>query len=144
MRGVDAHCARRSKTFPVQRSPQERRTRMLQISAPLAKISETLRGAVTECSASMSAPPAPPAPPAAVSASPAQSESCWSCRLLSGSALLFSAGFVLQAARRTGRQGGSGSVGAAAQILFAAGLAAWGLVVITDPVGKSTKKTRIL
>ncbi|KAI4882158.1 hypothetical protein NFI96_004392 [Prochilodus magdalenae] len=82
--------------------------------------------------------PPPPAPPS----SPPLFESCWSCRLLSGSALLFSAGFVYQAARRTMRRGGPTSMGTVAQIVFASGLAAWGMVVIMDPVGKATKKTK--
>ncbi|XP_036450214.1 distal membrane-arm assembly complex protein 1 [Colossoma macropomum] len=87
----------------------------------------------------MSAPPSA-APPS--SSSPALFGSCWSCRLLSGSALILSAGYVYQAARRTMRHGGPTSMGTVAQIVFASGLAAWGMVVIMDPVGKATKKTK--
>ncbi|XP_017581220.1 distal membrane-arm assembly complex protein 1 [Pygocentrus nattereri] len=95
----------------------------------------------------MSAPPTPAsppptAPPSSTSSSPAMFGSCWSCRLLSGSALILSAGYVYQAARRTMRQGGPTSMGTVAQIVFASGLAAWGMVVIMDPVGKATKKTK--
>ncbi|KAL7848534.1 hypothetical protein AOLI_G00232520 [Acnodon oligacanthus] len=87
-------------------------------------------------------PPSPSPPPAPPSSSPAMFGSCWSCRLLSGSALILSAGYVYQAARRTMRHGGPTSMGTVAQIVFASGLAAWGMVVIMDPVGKATKKTK--
>ncbi|XP_028839586.1 distal membrane-arm assembly complex protein 1 [Denticeps clupeoides] len=82
----------------------------------------------------MSAPPPEPASP------PPLLGSCWSCRVLAGGALLLSAGYVYLAARRTMRLGGPTSMGTVAQIVFASGLAAWGVVVITDPVGKSQKK----
>ncbi|KAG9263229.1 transmembrane protein 261 [Astyanax mexicanus] len=85
---------------------------------------------------------ASPPPPAQMPSPPTLFKSCWSCRVISGSALLFSAAFVYQAARRTLRQGGPTSMGTVAQIVFASGLAAWGLVVITDPVGKATKQSK--
>uniref|UniRef100_A0AAY5EXH9 Distal membrane-arm assembly complex protein 1-like domain-containing protein n=1 Tax=Electrophorus electricus TaxID=8005 RepID=A0AAY5EXH9_ELEEL len=66
---------------------------------------------------------------------------CWSCRVLSGSGLIASAGYVWLAARKRMRQGGVTSMGTVAQLTFAAGLAAWGVVVMADPVGKATKKT---
>ncbi|KAL4660003.1 distal membrane-arm assembly complex protein 1 [Arapaima gigas] len=65
---------------------------------------------------------------------------CWGCRLLSGGGLLLSGGYVFHAARRVMRQGGPTSMGTVAQIVFAAGLASWGIVLITDPVGKATRK----
>lgn len=48
--------------------------------------------------------------------------------------------YVYMQARNTMRLGGPTSMGTVAQIAFAAGLASWGVVVITDPVGKATKK----
>ncbi|KAJ8266409.1 hypothetical protein GJAV_G00130110 [Gymnothorax javanicus] len=59
---------------------------------------------------------------------------CWGCRILSGGGLLAAAGYVFQAARGTMRLGGPTSMGTVAQIAFAASLAAWGVVVIADPV----------
>uniref|UniRef100_A0A8C9T2E1 Distal membrane-arm assembly complex protein 1-like domain-containing protein n=1 Tax=Scleropages formosus TaxID=113540 RepID=A0A8C9T2E1_SCLFO len=67
--------------------------------------------------------------------------SCWGCRVLSGGGLILSGGYVFHAARRVMRQGGPTSMGTVAQIVFAAVLASWGIVLITDPVGKSSKKT---
>ncbi|XP_029919303.1 distal membrane-arm assembly complex protein 1 [Myripristis murdjan] len=66
---------------------------------------------------------------------------CWSCRALSGGGLLLAAAYVYSGARRTMRYGGPTTMGTVAQITFAASLAAFGLVVITDPVGKSQRKT---
>ncbi|XP_051541881.1 distal membrane-arm assembly complex protein 1 [Myxocyprinus asiaticus] len=66
---------------------------------------------------------------------------CWSCRLLSGGGLLASGVYVYMQARKTMRLGGPTSMGTVAQIVFAAGLAAWGIEVIADPVGKGTKKS---
>lgn len=65
---------------------------------------------------------------------------CWGCRILSGSGLLISAGYVFFAARRGMRQAGPTSVGTVFQIAFAASLAAWAVVVIADPVGKAKGK----
>ncbi|KAL0994080.1 hypothetical protein UPYG_G00117530 [Umbra pygmaea] len=67
--------------------------------------------------------------------------SCWSCRILSGGGLLLGAAYVYLAARKVLRQGGPASVGTVAQIAFATGLGAWGIVVLVDPVGKSHRKT---
>nr|ACO14301.1 C9orf123 homolog [Esox lucius] len=66
---------------------------------------------------------------------------CWSCRILSGGGLLLGAGYVFQAARKVMRQGGTTTIGTVAQIVFATSLAAWGIVVLADPVGKSHRKT---
>ncbi|MED6235059.1 hypothetical protein ATANTOWER_014340 [Ataeniobius toweri] len=94
-------------------------------------------------------------------------KNCWSCRVISGGGLILSGAYVFSAARRVMRQGASTSMGTVAQITFAAGkslqhpdmlvyllqskvmfhcdslpgLAAWGLVIITDPVGKAQRKT---
>ncbi|XP_005928614.1 distal membrane-arm assembly complex protein 1 [Haplochromis burtoni] len=68
-------------------------------------------------------------------------KSCWSCRLISGGGLILSGAYVFHAARKVMRQGGPTSMGTVAQITFAASLAAWGIVVITDPVGKAQRKT---
>lgn len=64
-------------------------------------------------------------------------ESCWSCRLLSGGGLILSGAYVFNAARNVMRKGGHTSMGVVAQVTFGASLAAWGLVILTDPVGKS-------
>ncbi|XP_043106659.1 distal membrane-arm assembly complex protein 1-like [Puntigrus tetrazona] len=64
---------------------------------------------------------------------------CWSCRILSGLGLLASAAYVGMHGRRAMSPGGPPSLGIAVQFTFAAGLAAWGIVVITDPVGRCTK-----
>lgn len=65
---------------------------------------------------------------------------CWSCRVLSGGALVLSGAYVFHAARKVMRKGGPTSMGTVAQITFAASIAAWGLVLITDPVGKCYRK----
>ncbi|KAG7245027.1 hypothetical protein INR49_023593 [Caranx melampygus] len=66
---------------------------------------------------------------------------CWSCRLISGGGLILSGLYVFMAARKTMRTGGPTSMGTVAQITFAASLAAWGVVIIADPVGKAQRKT---
>ncbi|XP_061616441.1 distal membrane-arm assembly complex protein 1 [Phyllopteryx taeniolatus] len=68
-------------------------------------------------------------------------KSCWSCRLICGGGLILSGLYVFNAARRVMRLGGPTSMGTIAQITFATSLAAWGVVVITDPVGKAQRKT---
>ncbi|XP_047239913.1 distal membrane-arm assembly complex protein 1 [Girardinichthys multiradiatus] len=82
-----------------------------------------------------------PEPTAASSKSIQAFKNCWSCRVISGGGLILSGAYVFSAARRVMRQGASISMGTVAQITFAAGLAAWGLVIITDPVGKAQRKT---
>nr|XP_033493851.1 distal membrane-arm assembly complex protein 1 [Epinephelus lanceolatus] len=67
--------------------------------------------------------------------------SCWSCRLISGGGLVLSGAYVFSAARRVMRQGGTTSIGTVAQLVFAACLASWGVVVIADPVGRAQRKT---
>ncbi|XP_042290788.1 distal membrane-arm assembly complex protein 1 [Thunnus maccoyii] len=78
---------------------------------------------------------------APVSKSNQMLKNCWSCRLVSGGGLLLSGAYVFNAARKVMRQGGPTSMGTVAQITFAACLAAWGIVIIADPVGKSERKT---
>ncbi|XP_041665435.1 distal membrane-arm assembly complex protein 1 [Cheilinus undulatus] len=68
-------------------------------------------------------------------------KSCWSCRIISGGGLILAGAYVFNAARRVLRQGGPTSMGTVAQITFAAGLAAWGIVVVADPVGKAQRKS---
>ncbi|KAK7120559.1 hypothetical protein R3I94_020530 [Phoxinus phoxinus] len=68
------------------------------------------------------------------------SENCWSCRILSGGGLLVSGGYVFMQAQKFKHLGGPPSMGTVAQIVFAAGLASWGIVLIADPVGKKTRK----
>lgn len=114
------------------------------------------------------APEAPAGGAEAVVSKPGQMfRSCWSCRLLSGGGLILSGAYVFNAARKVMRQGAPTSMGTVAQITFAAsklwknnvdficgvfwdirsttvsflGLAAWGIVVIADPVGKAQRKT---
>ncbi|XP_053302514.1 distal membrane-arm assembly complex protein 1 [Pleuronectes platessa] len=65
---------------------------------------------------------------------------CWSCRLVSGGGLILAGAYVFMAARSVMRRGGPTSMGTVAQITFAASLAAWGIVVIADPVGKAQRK----
>uniref|UniRef100_A0A3Q3XIZ9 Distal membrane-arm assembly complex protein 1-like domain-containing protein n=1 Tax=Mola mola TaxID=94237 RepID=A0A3Q3XIZ9_MOLML len=88
------------------------------------------------------APEAPAGGAEAVVSKPGQMfRSCWSCRLLSGGGLILSGAYVFNAARKVMRQGAPTSMGTVAQITFAASLAAWGIVVIADPVGKAQRKT---
>lgn len=67
-------------------------------------------------------------------------KNCWGCRLISGGGLILSAAYVFNAARRVMKQGAPTSMGTVAQITFAASLAAWGVVILADPVGKSQRK----
>ncbi|XP_029370584.1 distal membrane-arm assembly complex protein 1 [Echeneis naucrates] len=88
-------------------------------------------------------PAAPEAPTGGADSSVAKPsplfKGCWSCRLISGGGLILSGAYVFMAARKTMRLGGPTSMGTVAQITFAASLAAWGIVVIADPVGKMQK-----
>ncbi|XP_077363081.1 distal membrane-arm assembly complex protein 1-like [Festucalex cinctus] len=68
-------------------------------------------------------------------------KSCWSCRLICGSGLILSGAYVFNAARGVMRLGHPPSPGKVVQLTFAASLAAWGVVVIADPVGKAQRKT---
>ncbi|XP_034561411.1 distal membrane-arm assembly complex protein 1 [Notolabrus celidotus] len=83
---------------------------------------------------------APEAPPGE-SKTRQMMKNCWSCRLISGGGLILSGAYVFHSARRVMQQGTLMSMGTVAQITFAASLAAWGLVIIADPLGKAQKKT---
>nr|XP_030116737.3 distal membrane-arm assembly complex protein 1 isoform X2 [Taeniopygia guttata] len=61
---------------------------------------------------------------------------CWSCRLLSGTGLLLAALWVYQGPRSAMRSGAPPSMAAIAQITLAAGLGAWAIVILADPVGR--------
>uniref|UniRef100_A0A3Q3DWS4 Distal membrane-arm assembly complex protein 1-like domain-containing protein n=1 Tax=Hippocampus comes TaxID=109280 RepID=A0A3Q3DWS4_HIPCM len=89
----------------------------------------------------MATPEAPPGDDVPMSKSMQTFKSCWSCRLICGSGLILSGLYAFNAARRVMRLGGPTSMGTVAQITFATSLAAWGAVVIVDPVGKARRKT---
>ncbi|XP_054039945.1 translation initiation factor IF-2 isoform X1 [Rissa tridactyla] len=65
---------------------------------------------------------------------------CWSCRVLSGSALLLAALWIYQGPRRSMKRGVPPSLAAIAQITFAISVGAWGVVILVDPVGKQLRK----
>ncbi|XP_077404174.1 distal membrane-arm assembly complex protein 1-like [Vanacampus margaritifer] len=67
-------------------------------------------------------------------------KNCWSCRVICGSGLILSGAYVFNAARKVMRLGEPTTLGKVLQLTFAAGLAAWGVVVITDPVGKAQRE----
>ncbi|XP_067831670.1 distal membrane-arm assembly complex protein 1 [Heptranchias perlo] len=75
--------------------------------------------------------PAPPPPP------PRLFHNCWGCRVVSGSGLIVAGGYVFAAARKVMQKGAPPSIGTVAQIVFALGLASWGVVILVDPVNKS-------
>ncbi|XP_053575920.1 distal membrane-arm assembly complex protein 1 [Bombina bombina] len=65
---------------------------------------------------------------------------CWSCRVLCGSGLIGAGGYVYMAARKGVQRGGPTSMGTVAQIVFALSIAAWGITILVDPVGKAKRK----
>ncbi|XP_052575613.1 distal membrane-arm assembly complex protein 1-like [Peromyscus californicus insignis] len=90
-------------------------------------------------SSSIAAPANPPAK-ASAPASLAQDsafKNCWSCHLLSGSALLGAGTYVYLLARRPMKQGMPPNPGAIAQMVVGISIACWGVVVLADPRGKS-------
>uniref|UniRef100_A0A7N8WQB5 Distal membrane-arm assembly complex protein 1-like domain-containing protein n=1 Tax=Mastacembelus armatus TaxID=205130 RepID=A0A7N8WQB5_9TELE len=90
----------------------------------------------------MTMPEAPPGGADAPAFKPSQVfKNCWSCRIISGGGMILSGAYVFNAARKVMRLGGPTSMGTIAQVTFAASLAAWGIVIIADPVGKSWRKT---
>lgn len=93
------------------------------------------------CTMSTAPTPSTGTADAPVSKSSQMFRSCWSCRVISGGGLILAGAYVYNAARKVMRQGGPTSMGTVAQITFAASLAAWGMVVIADPVGKAQRKT---
>ncbi|KAM4754344.1 distal membrane-arm assembly complex protein 1 [Cyanocitta cristata] len=65
---------------------------------------------------------------------------CWSCRLLSGAGLLMAAIWIYQGPRSIMRKGVPPSMGALAQIIFAAGVGAWGIIILADPMGTQRRR----
>ncbi|XP_078391767.1 distal membrane-arm assembly complex protein 1-like [Cetorhinus maximus] len=66
---------------------------------------------------------------------------CWSCRLVCGAGLLGAGGYVFASARRViKKRGAPPGMGTVAQIVFALGLASWGVVILVDPVNKAQPK----
>ncbi|XP_036034788.1 distal membrane-arm assembly complex protein 1 [Onychomys torridus] len=89
-------------------------------------------------SSSTAAPANPPAKAAPDSlAQDSAFKNCWSCRLLSGSALMGAGAYVYLLARRPMKQGIPPTPGAIAQMVFGISIACWGVVVLADPRGKS-------
>ncbi|XP_043538527.1 distal membrane-arm assembly complex protein 1 isoform X1 [Chiloscyllium plagiosum] len=74
-------------------------------------------------------------------APPGRLGDCRGCRLVCGLGLLGAGGYVFASARRlmrkTGAAPGPGTVG---QIVFALGLASWGVVMLVNPETKSPTK----
>ncbi|XP_074861516.1 distal membrane-arm assembly complex protein 1 [Carettochelys insculpta] len=58
---------------------------------------------------------------------------CWSCRILSGSALIGAAFWVYQAPRRHLARGFAPTPWTIFQLSFAVSLACWGVVILADP-----------
>ncbi|XP_067877889.1 distal membrane-arm assembly complex protein 1 [Heterodontus francisci] len=79
---------------------------------------------------------AAPAPPPR----PGLFNDCWGCRLTCGAGLVGAGGYVFAAARKVLQRGAPPSMGIVAQIVFALGLASWGVVILVDPVNKSQLK----
>ncbi|KAJ6656964.1 hypothetical protein lerEdw1_002965 [Lerista edwardsae] len=66
--------------------------------------------------------------------------SCLSCRILSGAALIGSGIYVYLGPRRVMQQRIPPNMWNITQMTFAVGLVCWGIVIITDPVGKQKRK----
>uniref|UniRef100_A0A8C8YIH3 Distal membrane arm assembly component 1 n=1 Tax=Prolemur simus TaxID=1328070 RepID=A0A8C8YIH3_PROSS len=83
--------------------------------------------------------PAPPATPGAP-APPAQApafKNCWSCRVLSGFGLMGAGGYVYLVSRKPMKLGYPPSPGTIAQMVVGISIFCWGVVILTDPKGKS-------
>ncbi|ERE82960.1 distal membrane-arm assembly complex protein 1 [Cricetulus griseus] len=92
--------------------------------------------------AASTAVPANTSPPAEAAAPPSPPQdsafkNCWSCRLLSGSALLGSGAYVYLVARRPMKLGIPPQPGNIAQMVLGISIACWGVVILTDPKGKA-------
>ncbi|XP_012861106.1 distal membrane-arm assembly complex protein 1 [Echinops telfairi] len=88
--------------------------------------------------------PASPAPLPAPEAltSPAQGSltaNCWSCRVLAGSGLIGAGGYVYWTARTPMKLGYPPGPGTITQMVVGISIAAWGVVVLTDPKGKAKR-----
>ncbi|CAH6790488.1 distal membrane-arm assembly complex protein 1 [Phodopus roborovskii] len=100
----------------------------------------SLSGKAELPTAAATAAPANPPAEAAAPPSPAQDsafKNCWSCRLLSGSALLGAGAYVYLVARRPMKLGIPPQPGNIAQMVLGISIACWGVVVLTDPKGKA-------
>ncbi|XP_055486008.1 distal membrane-arm assembly complex protein 1 [Psammomys obesus] len=64
-------------------------------------------------------------------------KNCWSCRVLSGSALFGAGAYVYLVARRPMKLGIPPRPGTIAQMVVGISIACWGVVVLTDPKGKA-------
>uniref|UniRef100_A0A452I5T7 Distal membrane-arm assembly complex protein 1-like domain-containing protein n=1 Tax=Gopherus agassizii TaxID=38772 RepID=A0A452I5T7_9SAUR len=65
--------------------------------------------------------------------------SCWSCRILSGSALIGAGYWVYLGPRRIMSRGNAPSAWNIVQLSFAVSLVCWGIVILADPVGRQKK-----
>ncbi|XP_032655125.1 distal membrane-arm assembly complex protein 1 [Chelonoidis abingdonii] len=64
---------------------------------------------------------------------------CWSCRILSGSALMGAGVWIYLGPRRILSRGHAPSAWNIFQLSFAASVFCWGVVILADPVGKQKK-----
>ncbi|XP_021085771.1 distal membrane-arm assembly complex protein 1 [Mesocricetus auratus] len=100
----------------------------------------SLSGSSERPGAAPAAAPANPPAEAAAPPSPAQDapfKNCWSCRLLSGSALLGAGAYVYLVARRPMKLGIPPQPGNIAQMVIGLSIACWGVIILTDPKGKA-------
>ncbi|XP_008825780.1 distal membrane-arm assembly complex protein 1 [Nannospalax galili] len=66
-------------------------------------------------------------------------KNCWSCRVLSGSALFAAGTYVYLVSRRPMKLGYSPGPGTIAKMVFGISIACWGVIVLTDPKGKAQR-----
>ncbi|XP_008143230.2 distal membrane-arm assembly complex protein 1 [Eptesicus fuscus] len=64
-------------------------------------------------------------------------KNCWSCRVLSGSGLIGAGSYVYWVARKPMKLGYPPSPGTITQMVIGISIACWGVVILTDPKGKS-------
>ncbi|XP_042542943.1 distal membrane-arm assembly complex protein 1 isoform X1 [Dipodomys spectabilis] len=74
-----------------------------------------------------------PTPPAAATLF----NTCWSCRLISGSGLLAAGSYVYLLARRPMKMGLAPGPGPVMQMVIGISIACWGVVILVDPKGKA-------
>ncbi|XP_035170074.1 distal membrane-arm assembly complex protein 1 [Oxyura jamaicensis] len=65
---------------------------------------------------------------------------CWSCRVLGGLGLLAAGLWIYRGPRAVLRRGVAPNMADIAQITAAISVAAWGVVILVDPVGKQKRK----
>ncbi|XP_053414792.1 distal membrane-arm assembly complex protein 1 [Nycticebus coucang] len=80
----------------------------------------------------LASPGAPTSP-----AQPPLFKNCWSCRVLSGLGLMGAGGYVYLVARKPMKLGYPPGPGVITQMVIGISLICWGVVVLTDPKGKS-------